>query len=72
MATEKWEAGFDKFVAELKRRMSAGHAEYGDASFEREAEDLIGEITEELMDVCGWSYILYLRLEAMKRALEEQ
>ena len=51
------------FFELVAARLEAGRQEYGDRSFERKGEELIDEIIEELADVCGWSYILFDRLQ---------
>ena len=45
------------FVAEMEHRLEKGHAEYGDASFNRDPEELLAEIEEELLDVILWRFI---------------
>lgn len=59
----------EAFITELHRRLDAGHRAYGDGSFERDPLSLLKEIEEELLDVCGWGYILYTRLQRMKEQL---
>ena len=63
----KYTKPFNKFVKLLDKRMLKGFHEYGDGSFDREPNDLLNEIQEELMDVCGWSVILFAKLENLKR-----
>jgi hypothetical protein len=47
-----------EFMARVHARMQAGAKEYGAVSFSREPAGLSGEIEQELLDVCGWSFIL--------------
>tara|TARA_R110002096_G_scaffold4461_1_gene20685 strand:- start:54 stop:284 length:231 start_codon:yes stop_codon:yes gene_type:complete len=61
---------FNSFVARLRARMITGAATYGDASFARPAPELVDEIQQELEDVCGWSLLLWIRLERLKNAVE--
>lgn len=56
----------DRFVARLRARLTAGAAAYGDRSFNRPAAELVDEIQQELEDVCGWSLILWIRLERLR------
>lgn len=49
--------------------MNAGAKEYGDVSFERPTVELIDEIQQELEDVSGWSCVLWMRLEKLKRGI---
>ena len=63
-------AAFDRFVAHLRARLVAGAATYGEASFQRPAADLVDEVQQELEDVCGWSLILWTRLERLRERLD--
>lgn len=53
---------FDTFAARVKERLQKGREEYGDRSFSKEPSELFGEINEELLDVMGWTFVLWLRL----------
>jgi len=63
-------ADLDRFVARLRLRLTAGAATYGDVSFTRPAAELVDEVQQELEDVCGWSLILWLRLERLRGRVE--
>jgi len=60
---------FDGFVSAVRQRLEAGRVAYGDKSFNRPPAELVREIQAELLDVCGWSFILYQRLDAVLAAL---
>ena len=60
----------DRFVARLRARLITGAATYGDTSFTRPAPELVDEIQQELEDVCGWSLLLWIRLERLKQSVE--
>jgi len=60
-----------EFFSKIETRLLAGAREYGDKSFKKDPRELIEEITQELLDVCGWSYILYRRLEILKQAMRD-
>ena len=62
-------AALDRFVADVRARLERGRATYGDRSFARDPAELLHEIDEELLDVCGWSFILRERLRGIERAL---
>ena len=53
------------FVIRLRERLEAGAKQYGDVSFRRDPGELVGEVEEELLDVCGWSFILWCRLRRL-------
>ncbi len=50
-------------------RLEKGKKEYGDSSFTRPSHELAEEMEEEIMDVCGWAFILWLRIRRMKETL---
>jgi len=62
---------FSEFTQALYERLGRGEAEYGEASFQRPPAVLVDEISEELLDVCGWSWLLWCRLRELKRKLEQ-
>jgi len=49
----------------VRLRMDQGREAYEDQSFTRPPEALAGEIKEELLDVCGWAFILRCRVAAI-------
>lgn len=65
------DAHIDRFVARLRTRLEVGAATYGDISFTRPAAELVEEIQQELEDVCGWSLLLWIRLERLKAGVAE-
>lgn len=46
-----------------------GRRNYGDASFSADPATLLTEIQAELEDVAGWSFVLWCRLQRLKKAL---
>lgn len=66
-----FDADLDRFVQRLRARLVAGAVTYGDASFTRPAAELVDEVQQELEDVCGWSLLLWLRLERLRGAVEQ-
>ena len=64
--TPKYKDVFPEFTERLRSRMEKGFAEYGDKSFDRPVNELLGEIEEEILDICGWSLILYSRIQRLK------
>lgn len=57
---------FAEFTARLRERLEAGRQTYGDISFQRPREELIEEICQELLDVAGWAFILYCRIDNLE------
>lgn len=58
---------FDEFHKIMKSRLQSGFLSYGDGSFDRKVTSLLDEIEQELLDVVGWSYILWSRIHHAKR-----
>jgi hypothetical protein len=54
-----------EFWLRLRERLEAGARSYGDGSYRREPAELAGEIEQELLDVCGWAFILWCRLRRL-------
>ena len=65
------DADLDRFVQRLRARLEAGAATYGNTSFTRPAAELVDEIQQELEDVCGWSLLLWIRLERLRGVVEQ-
>lgn len=57
---------YKRYFEELEARLEAGAKEYGDDSFKKSTLKLIGEIQEEILDIAGWGYILWKKLEDLK------
>ena len=60
-----------EFVEAIRARLAKGAIEYGDRSFERPASDLLGEISEELADVCGWAFVLWALVHRLREQVEQ-
>jgi len=63
--------GWDEFVATIQERLEVGAREYGDSTFDMNGKELVGEIAEELLDICGWSFFLWLKLRRIRKKLPE-
>lgn len=61
----------ERFVEQLRARLAKGAEEYGDTSFCRPPMDLLRELQEEALDLAGWGFVLYVRIEAMKAKARE-
>ncbi len=70
MNNKKYEKLRTDFVKALWEKMDKGRQEHTDASFDKPATDLVDEITEEILDICGWSVLLYTRLKRLKKAVK--
>lgn len=63
-------ARFSDFSQILLGRLEVGRDTYGDASFFKSDPALVEEISQELLDVCGWSYIMWTKLQNLKASIE--
>lgn len=63
-------APFGRFSAEALSRLQKGRQSYGDRSFSHDPRVLIRELQDEALDLAGWGFILWSRLEAMTDALD--
>ena len=63
-ALARWPA----FAESVRVRLEAGRAAYGDRSFSRPPAELVAELQQEALDLAGWGFVLWCRLEAMRAA----
>ena len=54
---------FGDFAMAVEGRLRQGASTYGDRSFQRA---LAGEVEQDLLDVCAWSFILWCRVRAVR------
>lgn len=63
-----------EFLSHLRSAWARGHAEYGDTSFDKPLLDTTEEILQEIEDIAGWSFILWVqikrRLQRVARSVE--
>lgn len=63
---EGMEAQWREFVGRVEKRLEQGAKEYGDASLKAPPKALAGEIEEEILDIVGWGFLLWLRMKTVK------
>lgn len=51
------------FFTQFLGRLSKGEHLHGDRSFERSPEEILAEIRDEALDLAGWGYILWKRIQ---------
>lgn len=61
----------DQFLSEVRARLRVGEREYGNKSFERPSVSLIMELQQEALDLAGWGYVLWQKLETMRAKAAE-
>lgn len=57
---------FPQFREILEARLARGVREYGDGSFSEPPDELLREMQEEVLDVAGWGFILWVRLQRLR------
>lgn len=55
------------FVEQARGRLQAGREVYQDRSFARPPAELVGELQAEALDLACWGYVLWVRLEELRR-----
>jgi len=55
-----------EFIESVRNRLEQGREAYRDEAFTRPPEELAREIEQELFDVCGWAFILWCRIAAIR------
>jgi len=60
-----------KFSEAVHARLTQGASDYGDESFSKPLRRLLQEVREELLDVSGWSFIMFAKLDAVEKRLDE-
>jgi len=62
---EKW----NQFSERVKQRLDQGAESYGNTNFEMSCGDLLSEIEQEALDLMGWTFLFWVRLQKMREAL---
>ena len=57
------------FEFAVRARLDAGRVAYGDKSFSADPKLLMQELQQECLDISGWGFVLWSRLEAMRVAI---
>lgn len=68
--TEPLDHDLETFVSQLRERLRVGAETYGNRSFERPIAELIDEVCAEALDISGWSFLAWVRLQRLRRAVE--
>lgn len=69
MICDKCQKSWQTFIAAVEQKRFQGAREYGSSSYQLPPEQLVQEVIDEVIDICGWSSILYHRLLDLKEAL---
>ncbi len=69
LSDEALDTQFPDFIRQVRGRLDQGRREYGDSSLQRSPADLLGELAEECLDIAGWGFILWARIERILSAM---
>lgn len=72
METPKSDAAMQRFpifAEAIYARLDGGRRNYGDSSFEQPPARLAEEIRQELLDVAGWAFIMWERINELEQRL---
>jgi hypothetical protein len=58
----------DEFVGKMRERIAKGEASYGEDAYLH--HDLPKEIEEEIVDMCVWSFLMWNKLQKLKKKIE--
>lgn len=53
------------FANAVRARLDQGQRTYGDASFHRDPAELLGELAQEALDLAGWGFVLWRRVQLL-------
>jgi len=67
----EWEQLYPIFIDKILSRLKIGAQSYGDTSFSYSPSLLGKNIEEEILDICGWSFVLWVRLQQLKKVLDK-
>ena len=63
---------FPGFVGAVFQRLEKGREAYGDTSFDKPIGELLGELEQECLDLAGWGFVLWSRLQRIKSATNRE
>ncbi len=67
LIAEQWPV----YAEAVLEKLAKGAVEYGDRSLDADSGKLLNEIEAELLDVNGWSFLLWTRIQRLKKKLAE-
>ena len=62
--------GWPTFAEAVRKRLEQGRATYHDESFDREPADLLQELAQEALDLAGWGFVLWARVQRLATKVE--
>jgi hypothetical protein len=71
VSDEKLGSEFPEYVKQLFARLRKGADAYGDSSFELDPKRVTGELAQEALDIAGWGFILWCRIQELESKLKD-
>lgn len=62
---------FGEFASRVEGRLAVGAEEYGNSAERRPPTELADELAEEALDIAGWGFLLYRRIQRLRRRVAE-
>lgn len=69
MKTHELRISFAQFADQVQRRLDRGRQRFRNRNFGRKPQRLLSEVEEELLDVMGWGFLAWSRLQAVRDRL---
>ena len=63
---------FKEFMNLVDKKNEKGFKIYSDKSFYRKGTKLVDEIEQELLDICGWSMILWIKIRKLRKKVAKE
>lgn len=62
---------FPVFFEEIRKALIGGATTYGDRSFTLTIDNLLSEVEKELVDISGWSFVLWCRIRELRNQVNK-
>lgn len=66
MSRLEFECQVDQYLAHVRKRLMTGYDRWADAACATPLSDLCREVSEECLDVVGWSFFIWQRFNQNK------
>lgn len=70
VSDEKLALMLPKYFQLMEKRLRGGADQYGDISFSSDPTKLCEELEQEVLDIAGWSFPLWCRIQDLKLRLK--
>jgi hypothetical protein len=70
ISDEKISSMFPEYFRLIIKRLRTGADQYGDGSFSADPAKLCEELEQEVLDIAGWSFPIWCRIQDLKLRLK--